>query len=73
MSEELYQPRPQPVSANEIQQLVALFNAGRYADLEAKARELTVRDPASGIAWKVLGAALGVQGKDALPALQKAA
>src|ERR1700721_2723068 len=50
-------PRPQPVSGVEIRELVGLFNAGRYVELEAQARKLTARDPTSGIAWKVLGAA----------------
>jgi len=54
-------------------QLVALFNAGRYGDLEAKARELAGRHPDSGIFWKALGVSLRIQGKDALQALQRAA
>lgn len=59
---------PAPAETN---QLVALFNAGRYAEVESQARLLLVRYPNSGIAWKILGAALQLQGKDALPALTK--
>ncbi|TAK96200.1 MAG: glycosyltransferase family 41 protein [Aquabacterium sp.] len=52
--------------------LIALFNAGRYADLEARARQLSVQYPSSGFVWKVLGTALLVQNKDGLEALQNA-
>ena len=58
---------------DEIHQLVALFNAGRYAELESRARALVERFQDSGIAWKVLGVSLGVQGKEALSVLQNAA
>ncbi|MFA7239779.1 MAG: tetratricopeptide repeat protein [Sulfuricellaceae bacterium] len=61
-----------PTSA-EINQLAALFNAGQHAELECRARLLLERIPHSGLAWKVLGVSLHMQGKDALPALQKAA
>lgn len=57
----------------EIKRLVALFNSGNYAEAEGHSRALTEQYPASGFAWKILGAALGVQGKDSLVALQKAA
>ena len=60
-------------AATEIGQLVALFNAGRYVELESRACLLVERYPDSGIAWKILGTALQVQGKEGLPALQKAA
>ena len=60
-------------AAAEIGQLVALFNAGRYVELESRACLLVGRYPDSGIAWKILGTALQVQGKEGLPALQKAA
>lgn len=58
---------------DEFWELVALFHAGGYAEVEHRARNLLERHPESGFAWKLLGTALGVQGKDALPALQKAA
>lgn len=59
-------------TAAECNQLVALFNAGHLAELETQARLLLDRCPDSGFAWKALGAALQIQGKDSLFALQKA-
>lgn len=56
----------------ECNQLVALFNAGHYVVLESQARLLLEQYPDYGYAWKVLGASLQMQGKDALPAMQKA-
>ena len=58
---------------NEIGQLVALFNAGRYGELESRACLLVERYADSGIAWKILGTALQAQGKEDLLAWQKAA
>ncbi|MBT9613609.1 MAG: tetratricopeptide repeat protein [Burkholderiales bacterium] len=67
-------PSPAPSAApGEFEQLIALFHAERYAELESRSRLLLERHPDSGLGWKLLGAALGVQGKDALPALQYAA
>jgi predicted O-linked N-acetylglucosamine transferase (SPINDLY family) len=57
----------------EIDQLFGMFTAGRFPELEARTRLLIDRDPDLGMAWKLLGASLQVQGKDALPALQRAA
>ena len=56
----------------EMNQIVALFNARRYVELEIQARLLVEQYPDSGFAWKVLGTSLWVQGKEALPALRKA-
>ncbi len=53
-------------------QLIALFNAGRYGDLESRALKLSKQYPASGFVWKVLGTALLVQGKNGLQALKQA-
>lgn len=61
-----------PLAREDGVQLISLFNAGRYVELENKARELTRRHPDSGFVWKVLGTALLVQGKDGLQALQQA-
>ncbi|MFA7241477.1 MAG: tetratricopeptide repeat protein, partial [Sulfuricellaceae bacterium] len=61
-----------PTSA-EINQLATLFNTGQYTEMERRARLLLERHPDSGVTWKALGVSLQVQGKDALPALQKAA
>ena len=60
---------PTPV---EINQLVALFNAGRHAELESRAHLLLDQYPDSGFVWKILGASLPMLGKEALPALHKA-
>jgi len=57
----------------EINQLAALFNAGRYAELENRGRILVEQYPDNGVAWKALGLSFQVQGKDALPAWQEAA
>ncbi|MFA5372086.1 MAG: tetratricopeptide repeat protein, partial [Sideroxydans sp.] len=57
----------------ELNQLIALFNAGQYTELESRARSLLGRYPDSGLGWKILGAALQIQGKDSLAALHKAA
>ena len=62
----------QSPTRNEIDPLLALFHAGHYAELESQAQGLIERYPDSGLAWKLFGTALGVQGKNALPALQKA-
>jgi tetratricopeptide (TPR) repeat protein len=51
----------------------ALLNAGRYGELERRAREQLVDMPGSGLYWQLLGAALREQGKDPLPALARAA
>ncbi|MDR3482686.1 MAG: tetratricopeptide repeat protein [Burkholderiaceae bacterium] len=59
-------------TAVECNRLAALFNAGRFAELEDHARQLIGRHPESGFVWKMLGVTLQVQGKDALAAMQKA-
>lgn len=54
------------------QMLIALFNEGRYAELDAAASRLATQFPKSGFVWKVLGTALLVQGKDGVEALRNA-
>lgn len=61
---------PTPADFN---QLAALFNSGRYAELEHRARILLEQYPKAGLVWKLLCISLQMQGKDALGALQKAA
>ncbi len=56
----------------EIDQIVALFNAGNPVELENRTLLLIEQYPASGFAWMALGTALQAQGKNGLPALQKA-
>ncbi|MFZ5524846.1 MAG: sulfotransferase [Pseudomonadota bacterium] len=60
-------------SPDEFNQLVGLYNARRYAETESRASALVGRFPDSGFAWKLLGAALQMQGKNALSAFQKTA
>jgi predicted O-linked N-acetylglucosamine transferase (SPINDLY family) len=64
---------PKSLPQGERNQLVALFNAGRYAELESRVHFLLEQYPHSGFVWNVLGTSLQVQGKESLPALQKAA
>jgi tetratricopeptide (TPR) repeat protein len=70
-------PTPTPKAANpsqdQLNQLVELFNGGRHAEMEAVSRALTQQFPNSGQAWKAFGTALHMLGKDASPALQRAA
>ena len=65
-------PATEPSPA-EIEQLIGLFNSRRFAELEIGAQTLTARFPDSGVLWKLQCAALQMQGKDALNALQNAA
>ncbi|MBV8664944.1 MAG: sulfotransferase [Burkholderiaceae bacterium] len=65
--------REQFISREEINRLVELFNAGRFVELESRARMAIQQFPQDGFGWKVLGVALKSQGKDALIALKKAA
>jgi protein O-GlcNAc transferase len=60
-------------NVSESDQLVALFSNGKYAELELKASALVEKDPNSGFGWKILGAALQMQGKDSLHATHMAA
>jgi tetratricopeptide (TPR) repeat protein len=56
-----------------IRTLHALSIDQRHGELEAAAREIALRWPRLGYAWQYLGLALGKQGKDAVPALERAA
>ncbi len=56
----------------ELAELVALLNAGRFGNLEERARALLGARPKAGFVWQLLAAALGGQGKDTLPALEAA-
>ena len=60
-----------PPPAAEVNALIALYNACRYAELESRARLLVEQFPNFGFGWKLLGGALQMQGKNALPAFQK--
>jgi len=53
--------------------LISLFHGGRHVEVETGARRSLEDHPGVGMLWKLLGAALFAQHKDALPALQRAA
>ena len=57
---------------SECEQLVALFDAGRFAEVQSRAQSLSSHYPQSGFVWHMLGCALELQGQDGLSALQKA-
>ena len=59
--------------ADEVNALLALHNARRYAEAETRAHALLGRYPKAGFVWKLLGILLYMQGKDPLLALQKTA
>ena len=61
------------VGSADIGALVGLVHAGRLQEAEARAGALLRREPGAGMLWKILSVALLRQGKDALPALRKAA
>ena len=65
--------KPASPTSDELNLLDSLFSAGRYVELESWGHSLLKVYPNSGMVWKLHGLALQVQGKDALPALQKAA
>ena len=54
---------------------VDLVNHGRYGEAERLTKKVTARVPGSGMAWKLLGAVLAIQGKneEAVDPLRKAA
>ena len=66
-------PRQRAPSLAGIDALIALYNARRYAETESRARSLLQQYPEFGFGWKLLGGALQMQGKDALPAFQRVA
>jgi predicted O-linked N-acetylglucosamine transferase (SPINDLY family) len=53
--------------------LITLYKTARYAELESQSQKLIGEFPDAGILWKLLGASLNMQTKDALHALQKTA
>jgi tetratricopeptide (TPR) repeat protein len=61
---------PTPIERN---QLIGMLNGGEYSLAETTARAMIDRFPAYGLAWKVLGLAQLIQGKDAVGALRGAA
>ncbi|HTN93643.1 MAG TPA: tetratricopeptide repeat protein [Gallionella sp.] len=67
------QPVPEQLAppAAEVKALIALYNVQRFAELEAQARQSIEQYPNAAMLWKLLGASLQMQGKDAMPAFQK--
>jgi tetratricopeptide (TPR) repeat protein len=63
---------PETLTQAEVTALATLVTAGRYAELEYSARQLLSRHPDSGLTWQLLAVALRMQGKNALPALERA-
>ncbi|RZI44689.1 glycosyltransferase family 41 protein [Herbaspirillum sp. HC18] len=53
--------------------LASMFVNGRYAEMELEARQIVAAAPRFGVAWKGLGLAQLMQGKDALHAFEMAA
>ena len=66
-------PHSATVPPAEYSELIALYNAGSYAALENQVRLLLDKSPHTAFAWKLLGGALLMQGKESLPAFQQAA
>ena len=66
-------PNQRAPSPADIDALIALYNARRYAETESRTRSLLQQYPEFGFGWKLLGGALQRQGKDALPAFQRVA
>jgi predicted O-linked N-acetylglucosamine transferase (SPINDLY family) len=54
------------------QRVLALFQSGRFHEAEVEARALAAAQPDFAFAWKVLGAAVSIQGGNGIPMLQKA-
>lgn len=63
----------QQPTQQEIDHIVQLHEHGEHAQMEAASQALVALYPQSALAWSVMGMALQIAGKDAIPALQKAA
>ena len=61
------------LAPQELGALVAMIDQGRLAQAEERALALLKGHPGTGMVWKILSVALVRQGKNALPALSKAA
>src|SRR5271166_3152953 len=57
----------------EIGALVALLERDRLPEAEQRTRALLAAHPGAGVLWKLLSVTLVRQGKDAMPALRRAA
>ena len=72
MNQKIPEPARQAPPA-EVKALIALYNEQRFAEVENQAQRLIRQYPDAAILWKLLGATLQMQGRDALPAFGKAA
>lgn len=61
----------QQPTQQEIDHIVSLHDAGEHGLMEEASRALLQQYPDSALAWSILGMVLQLQGKDALPALQR--
>lgn len=61
----------QQPTQQEIDHIIRLHENGEHGQMEVATRALLDLYPGSALAWNVLAMALQLQGKDALPALQK--
>lgn len=68
-----HEPPQSNVPAEQLMQLAELMNTGRFAQLEARSRQMTQTYPNEGVVWQLLAVSLSAQAKDALAALQIAA
>jgi len=59
-------------SSAVVQEVLALFNSARYAELEERAKTLVGQYPNWAFGWKALGTAMQKQGKDGVKAMQRA-
>jgi len=65
-------PAP-PAGGEELNRLAVMIHGGRLAEAEERLRALLEGRPSDGTLWKFLSVAQQHQGKDALPALRRAA
>jgi protein O-GlcNAc transferase len=72
MNQKISEPMRQPPPA-EVKALIALYNEQRFAEVDDQAQHLIRQYPDAATLWKLLGAALQMQGKDALSAFRKVA
>ncbi|HEX5363142.1 MAG TPA: tetratricopeptide repeat protein, partial [Gallionella sp.] len=59
-------------SAAVVDEMLALFRAGRNAELESRVSPLLEQYPGWVFGWRALGAAMGMLGRDAEPVLRRA-
>lgn len=66
-------PAASPPDPREIAALLGMVSEGRLREAEERVSALLDAQPAQGILWKILSVAVLRQGRNALPALQRAA